>query len=82
MRRLIPYVIFGLTMFAIGLLLMTVFLSCEPTHPSAPARFVQEVIMPQHTVIYPIPRHGCGGLGLPADRETRTQEPARKGERV
>ena len=42
MRRLVPYVAFGLTLFAIGLLILIPLLSCEPTHPSAPARFVQE----------------------------------------
>ena len=40
MRRLVPYVAFGLTLFAIGLLILIPLLSCEPTHPSAPARFV------------------------------------------
>ena len=42
MRRLVPYVVFGLTLFAIGLLILIPLLSCEPTHPSVPARFVQE----------------------------------------
>ena len=37
--------------------------------------------MPQHTVIYPLPRHGCGGQNLPADRETRAPKRAAKGVR-
>ena len=40
MRRLIPYVVFGLTLFALGLLVLIPLLSCQPTHPSVPARFV------------------------------------------
>ena len=35
--------------------------------------------MPHHTKIYRIPRHGTGGLNLPADRETRRPLPAAKG---
>ena len=37
--------------------------------------------MPQHTVIYPICPHGCGGEKLPADRETRAPERKEKGVR-
>ena len=40
MRRLIPYVAFGLTLFAVGLLLLIPLLKCTPTHPASPARFV------------------------------------------
>jgi hypothetical protein len=37
--------------------------------------------MPEHTVIYRINRHGCGGEKLPADRETRAPERTEKGVR-
>ena len=37
--------------------------------------------MPQHTVIYPICPHGCGGEKLPADRETHAPERREKGVR-
>ena len=56
MRRLIPYVAFGLTLFALGLLVLIPLLRCTPTHPAAPARFIEEVPMPQHTKIYRLPR--------------------------
>ena len=82
MRRLIPYVAFGLTLFALGLLILIPLLRCAPTHPSAPARFVEEVSMPHHTKIRSLARHGCGGHGLPADRETRMKKCVEKGVRV
>ena len=81
MRRLLPYVAFGLTLFAIGLCVLIPLLSCRPTHPASPARFVQEVPMPNHTRIYPVAAHGCGGENLPADRETRMRVCAEKGVR-
>ena len=81
MRRLLPYVAFGLTLFALGLLVLIPLLSCRPTHPASPARFVQEVSMPHHTRIYPVPAHGCGGENLPADRESRSPVLAEKGVR-
>ncbi len=37
--------------------------------------------MPEHTVIYRINLHGCGGEKLPADRETRAPEHPEKGMR-
>ena len=37
--------------------------------------------MPQHTKIYRIQPHGCGGEKLPADRETRAPEHCEKGVR-
>ena len=44
MRRLVPYAAFGLTLFALGLLLMIPLLRCTPTRPNAPARFIQEEV--------------------------------------
>ena len=40
MRRIIPYVVFGLTLFAVGMLILIPLLRCAPTQPSAPARFI------------------------------------------
>lgn len=37
--------------------------------------------MPEHTVIYRINLHGCGGENLPADRESRLPVPTEKGVR-
>lgn len=37
--------------------------------------------MPEHTRIYQICPHGCGGESLPADRETRTPVQSEKGVR-
>ena len=70
MRRLIPYVAFGLTLFALGLLVLIPLLRCTPTHPAAPARFIEEVPMPHHTKIYPIPRRDKKQTA-PAPKEVR-----------
>ena len=65
------YLLLGLLLFTLAIVFVLSLFGRKKPPQTQRLYFVQgEKTMPHHTKFYEISLHGCGGLGLPADRET------------